>query len=245
MYLYMGLALMVLAGLSLLIPFRVIINYQLLQGDHELHVGLTWLGISLFWRQFPVGSSREPVDKTKAEVERDEEKVVDELAENTDARDGDLMDGMESVLELAHHYRLMFDVITSFAFGGPSDLQQMSLGKPLLGHVWAVVYPFTRHFERLHWYTRVGLGDAAATAIAVGVLSGVLATGFTWLDGRVYLNPEGVHWQVIPNYSQRQTDVAIYCILRVNAGHIIITGVANLWRVGVARMAYWKNKFVH
>lgn len=245
MYLYAVLTLMALVGLFLLIPFRVSINYQLLQGDHELHVGITWLGISLFRRQFPVGSSRKPVDKTKAQVEREEEQVLDEAAESADARDGEWVDGMDSVLELAHHYRIMFDVITNLAFGRPSDPRQMPLSRPLRGYVSALVYPFARHIERLHWYTRVGLGDAAATAIAVGVLSGVLATGFAWLDGRVCLNPEGVHWQVIPNYSQRQTDVAIHCILRVNAGHIIITGVASLWRVGVAKMAYWKNQFVH
>ncbi|NMB12164.1 MAG: DUF2953 domain-containing protein [Firmicutes bacterium] len=239
MYLYTGLAFVVLVAIILFTPFRIILRYRLLQGDDDLHVEIVWLGMRLVRLQVPVlFAARSSLDNHKHA--RDE-------VEASHGSDGTgslphkamgwrrLVQEIKTIGAIEGRYQAVFDALYIFAYGKSPGSCRMPLGQPILGYLAALVYPFTRHFERLHWYTRIGLGDAAATAVAVGALSGLKAAGFSWLQQRVHLDSNKIRWQVSPNYSARQVDMAIDCILRVNAGHIIITGVTNFLRFSIVK----------
>jgi hypothetical protein len=246
MYLYTGLAFVVFIAIILFIPFRIVLRYQLLQGKDDLHIEIVWLGISWVRFQVPLFSSiTEPLDGHKMtgdgiRTSHD----TDEIGPDKVMDWQRIAQEIQTVGSLGRHYQAVFDALYIFAYGEVPDNRHMPLGQPMLGYLSALVYPFTRHFERLHWYTTIGLGDAAATAIAVGTLSGLKAAGFLWLQQRVHLDSNKICWKVMPNYSQRELDMAIDCILRVNAGHIIITGIANILRVGIAKACRWKTQAI-
>ena len=104
-----------------------------------------------------------------------------------------------------------------------------------LGYFRATGHFFVGRIEKLHWQVTIGLGDAALTAIASGVLCGINGFGSSLLQSRWEMKREGIHWQVVPSYTDRRLDVEIDCILKLNVGHIMIAGAVNLVRVGFAK----------
>jgi len=234
MHLGTGLAFLLLAATILFIPFRIVVTYQLLKGDDDLHLEVVWLGITIarltvpllsllaFFSDLPMVTPSDAPGEDGNGAEAEEPVAWRHIVQE-----------VRSIPNVYHRYQFVLNGIYIFAYGRLPHRHQMPLGQPFLGYLFACLYPFTRHFEKLHWYTKIGLGDAAATAIAIGALSGLKAAGFSWLQRRVDLDSGNIQWQVIPNYSQRQIDMVIDCILRVNAGHIIITGAVNCLRVGI------------
>ncbi|NLJ85779.1 MAG: DUF2953 domain-containing protein [Firmicutes bacterium] len=111
----------------------------------------------------------------------------------------------------------------------------MLLIRRALGYFRATGHFFVGRIEKLHWQVTIGLGDAALTAIASGVLCGINGFGSSLLQSRWEMKREGIHWQVVPSYTDRRLDVEIDCILKLNVGHIMIAGAVNLVRVGFAK----------
>ncbi|NMB45543.1 MAG: DUF2953 domain-containing protein [Firmicutes bacterium] len=243
MYLHIGLAFAILIGIILFVPFRLVLSYRLLHGDDDLHLQVIWLGTRLAKLRVPILSSVDIPSDDRSErlgrTKQGDDVQADQVEQMVGWRQ--LMDNIETIHKVSSRYRVVLDTMYMFAYGKLPNRHHMPLGQPVLGYLAASVYPFTRHCEVLHWYTRIGLGDAAATAIAVGTLSGLKAVGLSWFQQRVHIESNQLHWQVIPNYSQRQVDIVLDCILRVNAGHIIITGAMNLLRVGIRKVAFWRS----
>lgn len=89
--------------------------------------------------------------------------------------------------------------------------------------------------EKLHWHMRIGLGDAAATALTVGALQGALGLIFAMIQHELHIANERVVWSVVPNFGAKGLDMMLDCIVRINVGYIMITGGFNLLSVGIRK----------
>ena len=98
-----------------------------------------------------------------------------------------------------------------------------------------------RQMERLEWSATIGLGDAAATAILAECNSRPKGSRICLAAAQSPSGSGKVRWQVTPNYSGLWLEVTIYCIFRVNAGHIIIMGIGDYVRSLFQRWAWWKK----
>ncbi len=230
MYLYMGLAFFVVGVLFFLIPIRVSLEYRLVQGEDTLLVEATWLGLRLTRRRIPVLSG-EGVEKTGL-------KMGGEGAGT--AADDDNQAIISAVTRCLH---LLFDTAGGIRLGKD---RRGSLHNPLYRWVLSLfsrdAAMLGRQIEELRWSTTIGLGDAAATALLAGTVSALKAVGLAWLERKVKINPARLRWQVIPYFGELRVEVHIYCILGVNAGHIIITGIVNAVRSQFQKAALWKKR---
>ena len=89
--------------------------------------------------------------------------------------------------------------------------------------------------EKLHWHMRIGLGDAASTALVVGALQGVGGFISAIVEGESHIDKERVAWSVVPGFDAKGLDMVVDCIVRVNVGYIMITSGFNLLRVGIRK----------
>ena len=241
MYLYAGLAFFAVCVLFLCIPFRIILTYRLQQGDDLLLVEVSWLGLRLVRRLIPVISESD-FQEPEPDAGADGSEVLGAAVPLGEEAPSEVSDAEAIINALARCYHLVFDTAHLLRNGGHTgDTRHAAL------YHWALRYfsPNTsrlgRQMERLEWSTTIGLGDAAAPAILAGAILGLKAAGFAWLQRRVQVDPARFRWQVTPNYSGLWLEVTIYCIFRVNAGHIIIMGIGDYVRSLFQRWAWWKK----
>ena len=154
MYLYAVLALAAIVGLVILIPYRVTLDYQLLQGNDDLNVEIAWLGIPLLRRRLPLISSILESAYRARDGARGEEGAMDDALQSHDTEQ-ELVEGIEGLLWFGRRYRSIFDAIYSFAFSKSPEKMQMPHGQQLLLSAAASLYRFI-HLEKLYWYSRVG-----------------------------------------------------------------------------------------
>ena len=93
-----------------------------------------------------------------------------------------------------------------------------------------------RGIEGLRWHVRIGLDDAAITAVVVGALGGMGGLISPLLQQELQIPSERIHWDIVPSFdSGSRLDMELDCILRVNVGYIMINGVFNLLRAGIMK----------
>lgn len=94
--------------------------------------------------------------------------------------------------------------------------------------------------EQIEWYTRIGVGDAAATGVVTGVVWGVKSTLVGVLSH--YLTLRTVpRMNVVPAYRGEDLDTRFSCILRFRIGHAIIAGTRILFKLRKGREGLWQN----
>ncbi len=76
------------------------------------------------------------------------------------------------------------------------------------------------HVEYIKWHTELGAGDAAITAIAVGLLYGIKGNILSFL-----FKPENADISVKPNYSKPIFEIDFNCIIKIKIANIIIAGI--------------------
>lgn len=77
--------------------------------------------------------------------------------------------------------------------------------------------------KKLHMYTEIGLEDAAETAIAVGVVWGLLGNIYSQMAKLFDMGSAQNELAVIPNFKRTNLVVVDYsCIFELRMGHIII-----------------------
>ncbi|NLY52670.1 MAG: DUF2953 domain-containing protein [Firmicutes bacterium] len=222
MYLYVGLAFFVVCVLFLSIPFRIILNYHLQQGEDLLWVEVSWLGLPLVRRFIPVLSD------------------ADSPSEEDEAGEAELTSIINA---LARCYHFVFDTAHVIMHGEhPMGSRHNPLYHWVLKYFSRDTVRFMRQIEELKWSTTIGLGDAAATAILAGALLGLKGAGFAWLQRKIQIDPARLNWQVLPHYGGLWIEVSIHCILRVNTGHIIITGIAKSFQSLFQKAAWWRKQ---
>lgn len=80
------------------------------------------------------------------------------------------------------------------------------------------------------WYTRLGLDDAAATAITTGILWSLKSSVCCLLSANT--QPQNILINVVPDYSMPVFETEIHCIIRIKIANIIIAG----FRIGAASL---------
>jgi hypothetical protein len=112
---------------------------------------------------------------------------------------------------------------------------------PALGSIWLrlIVVPFriiSPHFRCLEfsWQTRIGVGDAAATAVVTGMLWGLKCGILAYLDRRlVLLRRPSV--EIEPDFTKAELDTELFCIFRLSVGQI-------MWRTLRDAARRWQRK---
>lgn len=75
---------------------------------------------------------------------------------------------------------------------------------------------------------RFGLGDAAATAMAAGLVHVICGVALGIL-GRRWIGSGAPRFSVVPEFNKLTGDVQVRCILLARAGHYIVAGWLQLW----------------
>ncbi|SES70152.1 Protein of unknown function [Natronincola peptidivorans] len=80
--------------------------------------------------------------------------------------------------------------------------------------------------KKVLWYTKIGLEDAAITAIVTGIIW-VIKTNII-LFIRNTLNLEDISIDVVPNYMSKKFALTFHCIVGLKIGYIIIASIKLL-----------------
>ncbi|MGI6081407.1 MAG: DUF2953 domain-containing protein [Limnochordia bacterium] len=126
------------------------------------------------------------------------------------------------------------DVVHMFFGSGPQD-------NAALGSVWLrlIVVPFriiSPHFRCLEfsWQTRIGVGDAGATAVLTGVLWALKCGILAHLDRRLIL-VRRPYVDVKPSFGEAELDTELFCIFQLSVGQI-------MWRTLRDAAQRWQRK---
>lgn len=81
------------------------------------------------------------------------------------------------------------------------------------------------------WITVLGLGDAAATAVATGASYAVTGLALGYLQQYIDFSKCKKHQlSILPSYDQAKLETDFFCILELKIGHIIAAGFRNYLR---------------
>lgn len=86
------------------------------------------------------------------------------------------------------------------------------------------------HFTQLDWTTRIGIGDAADTAITTGLIWGIKSSTLGYLFQFLHLDAKA-RINVVPMYNQTLFTTECLCIAKIRLGHAIIAGLHLLVRI--------------
>lgn len=157
-----------------------------------------------------------------------------ELAGKVESGSATLLQRWEDVSEAMQHFQWVFTILYAFLEG---KLEAPPLfGIPNLSVVTASAIRLTRDCRAFTWKTKIGLGDAAATALVAGLLWCIKGGVMTFLGPYIHFH-RAPELEVIPDFYQTDVAIRLHCIFRVNVGHIIIVGIRNLAKVGLLKGA--------
>ncbi|RKD27064.1 hypothetical protein BEP19_00375 [Ammoniphilus oxalaticus] len=94
--------------------------------------------------------------------------------------------------------------------------------------------------DRLEWYSKVGVGDAAMTGMVTGGVWGIksivigLISRYTTLQTEPKMN-------VIAAFQGSDINTELHCILRFRIGNIIIAGTRILFKIIKGREGLWQS----
>lgn len=94
--------------------------------------------------------------------------------------------------------------------------------------------------EQFEWYTRVGVGDAASTAMVTGLFWGVKTTLIGVITRYITLRTTP-RINVVPAYYSTEVDTRFLCIFRYRIGNSIIAVVRILFKLIKGREGIWQN----
>lgn len=94
--------------------------------------------------------------------------------------------------------------------------------------------------EQFEWYTRVGVGDAAATGVITGLIWGVKTTFIGVFAHYVKLRTIP-RLNVVPSFQDSSIDTQFLCIVRFRIGHAIIAGTRILLKLRKGREGIWQS----
>lgn len=77
--------------------------------------------------------------------------------------------------------------------------------------------------HKLLWETKIGLDNAAVTAIFIGFLWGLKSNIILFIKSKYHL--EDVHLNIIPCYTSKRLDIILDCIVTIKIGYIIYAGI--------------------
>lgn len=83
---------------------------------------------------------------------------------------------------------------------------------------------------RFVWSTRVGLGDAAETAILTGVIWTLKSSAVTYLFRRVKRGTKP-RLAVVPEYAKAHFSTEVSCIGKIRLGHAMLAGLHLVFRI--------------
>ena len=106
------------------------------------------------------------------------------------------------------------------------ELKQMYMQFKKMKKMYNKVFSFLLSkvkYDSIKWYTKVGLSDAALTAIAVGSLWSFKSI----LLHSIYIRfePGNIDINIIPNYNKLIFEIDLNCIIRLKIANIIIAGL--------------------
>lgn len=94
--------------------------------------------------------------------------------------------------------------------------------------------------EKLEWYTRIGVGDAPATAVITGMVWGVKSMIIGFISNLLILRTIP-RLNVVPEYQGSSIDTHFICIVRLRIGHAIIAGTRILYKSRKGREGLWQT----
>jgi hypothetical protein len=132
--------------------------------------------------------------------------------------------GFQEYLERFRHYGLGIAFLTYFL---PARYQKWLLVAENLEQ--------KGFFQNFSWKTKLGTGDAAHTAVAIGVVRGIKECLVAYLSSK-YAFRRQPQLAVVPNFDNAGLEVVFNCIFRVKLGYIIIAALIarfrHSWRKG-------------
>ncbi|QUH26574.1 DUF2953 domain-containing protein [Serpentinicella alkaliphila] len=75
-------------------------------------------------------------------------------------------------------------------------------------------------FDKVYWNTIIGTGDAAETAVIIGILWGLKSGILSFINNKLKL--DDIDLKVVPNYETTQLKTRLNCIISLKIGYIII-----------------------
>lgn len=93
-------------------------------------------------------------------------------------------------------------------------------------------------WDKLEWITAIGLGDAAATGLAVGSMWAMKGNVLVALQGLSGISPESVRIQVFPDFLRQRVDFRIEFKVRVAPVTLLMAGY-RAWRNGLVGI-FWR-----
>lgn len=87
-------------------------------------------------------------------------------------------------------------------------------------------------WDRLDWVTVIGLGDAAATGLAVGTMWALKGSMIVAAQGFSGTSPESFRIQVYPDFLHKRVDFYLEFTIRVAPVTLLVAGY-RLWRGGL------------
>lgn len=145
-----------------------------------------------------------------------------------------------------HSLLTIVDVFQTVLFGkNPNDDEGRSLGSPLLHllHAPLIFLRYTRVLERWEWETRLGTGEAAATALLIPTLWSAKSIAFAvatqWM--RIETTPR---FQVVPDFERALLELRFLCIFRYRLGEIMLVTLAQIvrkWQKGAVHLGFGKG----
>lgn len=95
---------------------------------------------------------------------------------------------------------------------------------------WVASFSMTRSQTRcvtLDWVTRLGVGDAALTAVSTGVAYSLIGVVLAYIQSNVDFARCRRRITVLPSYGEACLETSVNCILDLKVGNIIFAGFRN------------------
>lgn len=119
--------------------------------------------------------------------------------------------------------------------------------KELISHVlgfhrWLMSTLKRTHCSQISWITKVGLDDAAETAIATGMIWGLKTSILGVLFNHIQLEAQP-QLAVVPHFNQPQFKTSFDCIIMIRLGYAMLAGLHLLVRIYKVKggIRTWQN----
>lgn len=195
-----------LAGMLLFAFSDIIlrIRFARAEGDDELSVDVKGLyGLLCFRYAVPVLYWSEDGLRVKTErIDRNRGKLVND--ETTDiTRD-----------KVERYFRTAKETVAH-------TLRLVDWGKRVMAHIVCT---------EMRWSTKIGLGDAANTAITTGVLWGIKTSLLALVFRSIRLETKPA-LEIEPQFNRMHFSTKAHCLLKLKAGYALYAGVLLLFRI--------------
>lgn len=170
------------------------------------------------------GDARQDVSSKQDQEAPRDSGTVEDLRDSGGEED----ENRRLIRRVIHKYRAIVQAIRGFLEREPSKVPAIHVGGFIKDMFVGTMLRMTPRCKALEWDTDIGVGDAAGTAIAVGmawsfvgmVMSGV-RRHFIFVDTMPSI-------KVNPRFDEVVLDTTFHCIFESRFGHIMIAGFRTL-----------------